>query len=100
MFFANINDAKPDFIGFFSVSSALFFTKTGNSSVLNHMRPLAGVEPSSLLASAWGEIPLDDSLAMLDVTKPNAAQTELLSEGMINLIGMLDNVCSGLGGKY
>jgi hypothetical protein len=44
-----------------------------------------------------GEIPLDDTLAMLDSATPNAAQAEMLTEGMINLIGMLGNVCSGLG---
>jgi hypothetical protein len=47
--------------------------------------------------SLHGEIPLDDTLAMLDAATPNAAQAEMLTEGMINLIGMLGNVCSGLG---
>lgn len=47
--------------------------------------------------SLHGEIQLDETLAMLNVTAPNAAQAKLLTDGMINLIGMLGNVCSGLG---
>lgn len=47
--------------------------------------------------SLHGEIPLDDTLAMLDATEPNEAQAKLLTAGMENLIGMLGNVCSGLG---
>jgi hypothetical protein len=44
-----------------------------------------------------GEIPLDDTLRMVDAATPNAAQAQLLTESMINLIGMLCNVCSGIG---
>lgn len=40
--------------------------------------------------SLHGEIPLD-------ATAPNAAQAKLLTDGIINLVGMLGNVCSGLG---
>ena len=47
--------------------------------------------------SLHGEIPLDETLAMLAATAPNAAQAKLLTDGMVNLIGMLGNVCSGLG---
>jgi hypothetical protein len=47
--------------------------------------------------SLHGEIPLDETLALLGTTEPNAAQEKLLTEGMVNLVGMLGNVCSGLG---
>jgi len=47
--------------------------------------------------SMHGEIPLDETLAMLDAPAPNVAQARLLTDGMINLVGMLGNVCSGLG---
>jgi hypothetical protein len=47
--------------------------------------------------SLHGEIPLDETLALLDVTEPNEAQAQLLTNGMENFIGVLGNVCSGLG---
>lgn len=43
-----------------------------------------------------GEIPLDDTLALLDSTEPSDEQLQLLSDGMKNLVGVLGNVCSGL----
>lgn len=47
--------------------------------------------------SLHGEIPLDATLAVLNVSAPTAAQAKLLTDGMVNLIGMLGNVCSSLG---
>lgn len=44
-----------------------------------------------------GEIPLDEILAVLNISEPNKAQAELLTNGMETLVGMLGNVCSGLG---
>lgn len=44
-----------------------------------------------------GEIPLDQTLAILDGTEPTEAQLRLLSDGMENLVGVLGNVISGLG---
>lgn len=44
-----------------------------------------------------GEIPLDETLALIDSTDPSDAQLKLLSDGMQNLVGVLGNVCSGLG---
>ena len=46
--------------------------------------------------SLHGEMPLDQTLTMLGGIAPNAAQAKLLTDGMINLIGMLGNICSGL----
>jgi hypothetical protein len=47
--------------------------------------------------SLHGEIPLDETLALLEVTEPNEAQAQLLTDGMENFVGVLGNVCSGLG---
>ena len=44
-----------------------------------------------------GEIPLDETLALLDATDPSDEQLKLLTGGMENLVGVLGNVCSGLG---
>jgi len=44
-----------------------------------------------------GEIPLDDTLALIDSTEPNDEQLKLLASGMENLVGVLGNVCSGFG---
>lgn len=45
----------------------------------------------------YGELPLDETLAMLDVVKPNAEQTDMLVNGMETLVGVLGNVVMGLG---
>jgi len=44
----------------------------------------------------YGELPLDETLAMLDIEKPNAEQTDMLANGMENLIGVLGNVVLGI----
>ena len=44
-----------------------------------------------------GEIPLDQTLAILNGTEPTEAQLRLLTDGMENLVGVLGNVVSGLG---
>lgn len=44
-----------------------------------------------------GEIPLEETLALLDMAEPNEAQAKLLADGMENLVGVLGNVWSGLG---
>lgn len=44
-----------------------------------------------------GEIPLDETVAMLDATRLNEEQLKLLVLGMQNLAGVLGNVISGLG---
>lgn len=45
----------------------------------------------------YGEVPLDDTLSILDATEPNDKQLELLARGMETLVGLLGNVQSGLG---
>jgi hypothetical protein len=45
----------------------------------------------------YGEVPLDKTLAILDVSEPNDEQTMLLAGGMKILVGVLGNVVSGLG---
>jgi hypothetical protein len=45
----------------------------------------------------YGEVPLDEVLAALDARDPNDDQAKLLVGGMVNLVGVLGNVLSGLG---
>ena len=45
----------------------------------------------------FGEIPLDDTLAILDATEPNEEQAAILRDGMEIIVGLLGNVMSGLG---
>ncbi len=45
----------------------------------------------------FGEIPLEDTLTILDVTEPTYEQELLLRDGMEILVGLLGNVLSGLG---
>ena len=45
----------------------------------------------------YGELPLDETLAMLEVVEPNEAQIGLIIRGMETLVGLLGNVTSGLG---
>jgi hypothetical protein len=44
-----------------------------------------------------GEVPLSDTLAMLDAPEPNEEQAVLLAGGMEILVGVLGNLLSGLG---
>lgn len=45
----------------------------------------------------YGEVPLNEVQAALDVSEPNDDQANLLARGMENLVGVLGNVLSGLG---
>jgi len=47
--------------------------------------------------SKYGDLPLEETLAMADVDEPNNDQAVLLAHGMENLVGVLGIVCSGLG---
>lgn len=44
-----------------------------------------------------GEIPVEETLSLLRVSEPNDEHLNVLMEGMLNLIGVLVNVCGGLG---
>ncbi|MDA3870083.1 MAG: hypothetical protein PF589_09105 [Gammaproteobacteria bacterium] len=46
--------------------------------------------------SKFGELPLSETLAMLDAGEPNAEQLDLLSNSMEILIGVLGTVASGI----
>ena len=46
--------------------------------------------------SKYGELPLDETLAMIGMTEPNDEQLELMADGMEVLVGVLGSVCSGL----
>jgi len=45
----------------------------------------------------YGEVPLEETLAIIDATEPNDEQAALLRDGMEVLVGVLGNVLSGLG---
>jgi hypothetical protein len=45
----------------------------------------------------YGEMPLEDTLAVLGATEPNEEQSVLLRDGMEVLVGVLGGVLSGLG---
>jgi len=47
--------------------------------------------------SKFGELPLEETLAMIDAGLPNDDHAKLLVLGMENLAGVLGTVCSGLG---
>lgn len=47
--------------------------------------------------SKYGELPLDETSAMIGMTKPNAEQLQLMAAGMEVLVGVLGNVVMGLG---
>jgi hypothetical protein len=47
--------------------------------------------------SKYGELPLDETLAMLDLTSPNEVQIKLMNDGMEIFVGVLGNVVSGIG---
>jgi hypothetical protein len=47
--------------------------------------------------SKYGELPLDEKLALIGMTKPNEEQIQLLIDGMEIFVGVLGNVVSGIG---
>ena len=47
--------------------------------------------------SKYGELPLDETLTLTGMNKPNAEQLRLMAAGMEVLVGVLGNVVSGIG---
>jgi hypothetical protein len=47
--------------------------------------------------SKYGELPLDETLAMLGLAQPNDEQVEILFSGVGIFVGVLGNVVSGKG---
>lgn len=45
----------------------------------------------------YGELPLEETIAMIGMTKPNEEQIQLLNDGMEILVGVLGNVVVGIG---
>ncbi len=45
----------------------------------------------------FGEIPLEETLATLGAGVPNDEQAKMLADGMEIFVGLLGNVCSGIG---
>ena len=46
--------------------------------------------------SKYGELPLEETLAMLGVAKPNEEQVELITNAMEIFVGVLGSVVSGI----
>jgi hypothetical protein len=47
--------------------------------------------------SKYGELPLSETLAMINTDRPNQEQIEMLTDGMEIFVGVLGNVVSGAG---
>lgn len=47
--------------------------------------------------SKYGELPLDETLAMIGMGKPNTEQLQLMSDGMEVFVGVLGNIVMGIG---
>jgi len=47
--------------------------------------------------SKYGELPLDETLAMINLDKPDEDQLQLMTNGMEIFVGMLGNVIAGIG---
>jgi len=47
--------------------------------------------------SKYGDLPLNETLAMIGMTTPNEDQLQLMTNGMEILVGILGNVVSGIG---
>jgi len=47
--------------------------------------------------SMYGELPLDETLAMINLDKPNEEQLQLMTSGMEIFVGVLGNVVAGVG---
>jgi hypothetical protein len=45
----------------------------------------------------YGELPLDETLGLINLDKPNEAQMKLMADGMEIFVGVLGNVVSGIG---
>lgn len=45
----------------------------------------------------YGQLPLDETLGMINMDKPNEEQLQLMADGMDVLVGVLGNVVMGLG---
>ncbi len=47
--------------------------------------------------SRYGALPLEETLAMIGMEKPNGEQIKLLTDAMEILVGVLGNVVTGIG---
>jgi len=45
----------------------------------------------------YGELPLDETLALINMDKPNETQLQLMTDGMEIFVGVLGNVVAGIG---
>ena len=47
--------------------------------------------------SKYGELPLDETLAMINMDRLNEEQLQILTDGMEIFVGVLGNVVGGIG---
>jgi len=47
--------------------------------------------------SKFGELPLEETLVMISMDKPNEEQIQLMNDGMELFVGVLGNVVLGIG---
>lgn len=47
--------------------------------------------------SKFGELPLDETIGLIGMGKPNTEQLQLMAAGMETLVGVLANVVMGIG---
>lgn len=47
--------------------------------------------------SKFGELPLDETLAMINMDEPNEEQLQILTDGMEIFFAVLSNVIAGIG---
>lgn len=47
--------------------------------------------------SKYGDLPLDETLALINMDKPNEEQIQMLTDGMEIFVGVLGNVVAGIG---
>ena len=45
----------------------------------------------------YGELPLDEKLALISMAKPNEEQIQLMADGMQIFVGVLGNIVAGIG---
>ena len=85
----------PDFATFKQYYNFQLFEKSSKDEIAETARLLA--MNLAHYQAKYGQLPLDETLAMIGMDKPNAEQIQMLSDGMELLIGLLGNVVMGVG---
>ena len=62
----------------------------------NHNRPHIFCSKCAHFQLKFGDLSLEEALAIIETGTPNDEQAQLLANGMENLVGVLGGVCSDL----